>query len=78
MLAKRHTASADRPDIRLQPIRRTATLEPGGQRFEIVREARELPHRLVVANVGHRHPVALAADVDARGVQVDRLENLLL
>ena len=55
-----------------------ARLEPGGQRGEIMGETRELPHGLVVPIVGHRHPVARAPDVDARGVQMDLSENLLL
>jgi len=59
---------------RLDPTR----LEPVGQREELVREALELAHRLLVPIVGHRDPVALASDVDAGGVEVDLLEDSLL
>ena len=41
-------------------------------------ETREFSYRLVVPIVGHRHPVARAADIDAGGVQMDLSENLLL
>ena len=55
-----------------------AGLEPRGQRFEIVGEAAELSHCRLGPTGGHRHPVARATDVDARRIEMNRLEQLLL
>ena len=53
-------------------------LEPVGQRHEIGGDALELSHRVGAAIGRHRDPVALAAHIDAGGVEVNRLEQLLL
>ncbi len=55
-----------------------AHVEPVSERVKVRREAPELAHRLIVAILRHRDPVAGRADVDACRVQMDRLKELRL
>ena len=70
------TSSNSNRGIQYTPVDSIATVstpqarQPVGQSVQIVREAVELPHRLIVAIGRHGHEVCGAADVDAGGVGV--------
>ena len=52
--------------------------EPVGQVDERMREAPELPHRLLVSVCGDRHPMTPGPNVDTRGIEMHLLQELLL
>ena len=52
--------------------------EPVGQVDERMREAPELPHRLLVSVWGDRHPMTPGPNVDTRGIEMHLLQELLL
>ena len=51
--------------------------EPVGQVDERMREAPELPHRLLGSVWGDRHPMAPGPNVDTRGIEMHPLQKLL-